>query len=231
MRTSHGPIAGHAASFVRRFVGAHISGRLTSLSKAYLQLARLSGVPERDRARFQKMAGECAELAPTFPTWRESAQGAVPLLGLALGPTVAVLAVDGAWQVVLSIVGTTYVFAVGLMISVFESFRLKRELLFPGARERELHPDAPQPDEDGRNAYRTETMLHRALEWPSRREPPVDYALGFLIGASVIPFVVAPVVRALSSEQAEWVVGILLTVLFIVGYISIVWLARKRFWR
>lgn len=231
LRTYQGPLAGHAASLVRRFVGAHIAVRLTSLSKAYVQLARSPDVPESDRSRFEKMSKECAELATTFPTWRDSAQGAVPLLGLALGPTVAVLAIDGAWQILLSIVVTTYVFAVGLLISFFESFRLKRELLFPGARQCELHPDAAQPDRNGRNAYRTETRLHRALDWPWRREPPIDYALGFLLGASVSPFLVAPIVRALPSARAELLVGIVPGVVLLLGYISINWFPRKRLWR
>lgn len=231
-RMHHELYAGHAASFVRRFIGGHLSGRLRSLSKVYVQLARSQYFAEGDRPQFADMAKECEELAGTFPTWRDSARSVIPVLGLALGPTLAVLAVDGASQILLTTVAASNIFVLALLMTAFESFRLTRELLFPGARERELRRDASPPEEDERNTYWTETRLHRALGWPQERELPVDYALGLMACVSVAVLVAVPVVRLLPDDDvASVIVWALLVALPILGWFSLNWLGRKRFWR
>lgn len=230
-RVHSGRHAGHAASFVRRFTGGHLSKQLRSLSKAYLQLAHAPYVPAEDRSRFAEMAVQCDELAGTFPAWRDSVRSALPLLGLALGPILAALAIDGAWKVLLAAVVVSYTFLFAVAMTAFESFRLKRELLFPGARERELRGDAAPPTSDERNAYWGETLLHYALGRPQQRELPIDYLIAFLVCASLAVFAIAPVLRMLPNDSASLAAQFLLVAVLPLGWFSVNWLARKRFWR
>jgi hypothetical protein len=157
----------------RMWVGSHIRARLLLLGNRYAQLHQVCTPEEHEMRKWLKDEREAgAEFADSLYSLR--LPGLFVLLPLSVTLIAAIAKVPGL--VITLALAASAGYLLGLPFIVISTFRQKRELLFPGARDVELRkrPD----DSTGRNAFRAETELFELLEPSGRhREFPTDQAV------------------------------------------------------
>lgn len=218
---------GDAAGFlVRLMVKAHVRQRLLELSIGYLQLMP-TATTDRAREWLDRAREDCERIVQSLPRIQLR-----PLLFAVVAPLAAALSkLPGIpeWLaiVMISVAGGIPGFLIFCYATVRGSYRVKRELLLPGATKIDKLSLEQQRLYVAGNAFEAEDRAYAAIGRGKRREREADRLmarLGLLLLAEALCFL--PI--ALNSHQ--WVPLVCAVIVFAVYFLSLKF-ERERVWR
>lgn len=216
---------GAAGPIARALLAVHIRDRMKLLERVYVQLGQTIR-PGQDDA-YACWLGEAMAGCKTFGQSMSTAQAGlralqVPGLSLVFVAILQQSQVPKEW-ILLLLVPLAYF----LVVAVFGSFRLKRELLLHGARRLESEDQKQQERHSGVNAYRCEEELAQCLGYGRPREGQLDY---LAVGAVGLVITVPSLVLLFTSPLSDSLIapfGFIGVGLF--GFAANRW--RRRRWR
>jgi hypothetical protein len=161
-------------ALVRLLTGAHVRKQLDRLAARCTQLeATLDPHEEADRRRrswLDAARTDAERMAAPLPSLRVPGLFAVVPFVIGVGTTIAKIASSheprGLW---IAVEAVALALTLAALRELFSAFRLKRELLLPGASEIDRLPEAEQREHAGPNSYRDADLLFDLLG--SRRSP------------------------------------------------------------
>jgi hypothetical protein len=218
---------GDAAGFlVRLMVKGHIRQRLHELSIGYLQLMP-TATTDQAREWLDRAREDCERIVRALPRIQLR-----PLLLAVVAPLAAALSkLPGIpeWLaiVMISVAGGIPGFLIFCYATVRGSYRVKRELLLPGATKIDKLSAEQQRLHVAGNAFEAEDRAFAAIGRGKRREREADRLmprLGLLLLAEALCFL--PI--ALNSHQ--WVPLVVAGFVF-AGYFLLLKFERERVWR
>lgn len=174
--------ASASGPITRTLLSAHLRDRMRLLGAVYVQLS-LSADPESEGEYAKWLTGaaaDCESFERSLPSFSNVLK-AIRIPGLSL---LAGVVLQGSDLLALQIAGTVLILlSVSLgFVGVRSSFRLKRDLLLPGAYRLDAESREEQGRHPGFNVYRAEERLAHCLGYRKPREVQLDYLV--LVGTA-----------------------------------------------
>jgi hypothetical protein len=212
---------------IRTMVGSHVRNRLSELAAAYAQLAATFPPGDPSRQWLDGAREDSERIADSLPRIRFRPLALLP----AVAPLVVLLSQLPGWVGYLFLgvgIGLVAPLILGY-VTVWKSYRFKRELLLPGASEIDKLDMEEQTEAVTDNVYAAEDFAFIAAWRGKRLEVQVDHGMR-IVGLLVVTEAAIFAPAFLWKDGPGWVTAAVLVVALVLGFV-LERKARHRYWR